>query len=87
MKKVVRFYQMSTGYVSGSIPPKFEDSHKKPIEACGSDSVMYPDGRWADRTIHLNAREYALKHGYIGYSIDFWKSDYSEIKGNYNSIK
>jgi hypothetical protein len=41
----VQFYQNSTGYIAGSIPPRFSDEHIKPIEMCGSDSVYILDGR------------------------------------------
>jgi hypothetical protein len=40
-----KFFHMSTGYVEGSSPPRFENSNKKLIEACGSDSVIQLDGR------------------------------------------
>ena len=41
----VQFYQKSTGYIAGSIPPRFSDKHIKPIPMCGSDGVYILDGR------------------------------------------
>lgn len=43
--KYVQFYHNSTGYIAGSIPPRFSDANIKPIEMCGSDSVYILDGR------------------------------------------
>jgi hypothetical protein len=43
--KYVQFYQKSTGYIAGSIPPRFSDEHIRPIEMCGSDGVYILDGR------------------------------------------
>lgn len=43
--KYVQFYHNSTGYIAGSIPPRFSDEHIKPIPMCGSDSVYILDGR------------------------------------------
>lgn len=43
--KYVQFYQKSTGYIAGSIPPRFSDANIKPIEMCGSDGVYILDGR------------------------------------------
>jgi hypothetical protein len=41
----VQFYQNSTGYIAGSIPPRFSDANIKPIPMCGSDGVYILDGR------------------------------------------
>jgi len=69
MSKYIQFYGMSTGYVPGSIPPKFSEAHKKPIELCGSDSIFPIDGRFCDATVHQVAKEQALKRRAIGYKI------------------
>jgi hypothetical protein len=45
MKAYCQFLALSTGYVSGSIPPRFEDSNKKPIDMLGSDGVFILDAR------------------------------------------
>ena len=42
--RYAQFFIMSTGYVAGSIPPRFDAAHIAPIEACGSDSVCILDG-------------------------------------------
>ena len=36
---------LSTGYIQGTTPPKFSNDNKKPIDACGSDSIVRLDGR------------------------------------------
>ena len=46
----------------------------KTIEACGSDSIYYPDLRWsqttadARATAHMNSLNKNLNKGYIGYN-------------------
>ena len=41
----VQMYHLSTGYVKGSMPPRFDEKLKKPIEACGSENVVVLDAR------------------------------------------
>jgi hypothetical protein len=69
MKSYIQFLTLSTGYVSGSIPPRFDDSHKKPIEMLGSDGVFQVDGRWNSATVHAVALEQSKKRRAIGYKI------------------
>ena len=45
MKHFIQFKQLSTGYISGTIPPQFSKDNIKAINACGSDSVYYLDNR------------------------------------------
>lgn len=61
--------QLSTGYIAGTIPPRFDDAHKAPIDKCGSDGVMPIDGRFNDASVHRAARMEAPKRGAIGYKI------------------
>jgi hypothetical protein len=69
MKSYIQFLTLSTGYVPGSIPPRFDDSHKKPIELIGSNGIFQVDGRWNSETIHAVAREQAKSRRAIGYKI------------------
>ena len=69
MKTFIQFYRLSTGYIQGTIPPKFDKAHQKPIEALGSDGVLFVDGRWSKSTQHEKAREYAKARGFIGYTL------------------
>ena len=69
MKSYIQFLTLSTGYVPGSIPPRFDDSHKKPIELLGSSGIFQVDGRWNSETIHAVAREQAKSRRAIGYKI------------------
>ena len=50
MKTFIQFYTLSAGYIQGTIPPKFDKAHAKPIEALGSDGVLFVDGRWSKST-------------------------------------
>ena len=67
--KYVQFFHMSAGYVPGTIPPVFDEAHKKPIPACGSDSILYADGRWGNRRIADEARRVGQQRGFIGYQV------------------
>lgn len=45
MKTYAVLQVLSTGYIFGTIPPKFDENNKKPIDMCGSDSIVNLDGR------------------------------------------
>ncbi len=45
MKTYAILQVLSAGYIDGTIPPKFSDDNKKPIDMCGSDSIVNLDGR------------------------------------------
>lgn len=64
-----QFYHLSTGYVPGSIPPRFDDAYKLPIEACGDRAVIVLDARRSNATNDNIARAECEKRGYIGYQI------------------
>lgn len=66
--KFAQFYHESTGYVEGSIPPRF-DGPKRLIPAVGSDSVMVLDGRWGLARCIAEARSMARARGYKGFSL------------------
>lgn len=63
-----QFYHPSTGYVEGSSPPRF-DGERKLIEACGSDSIAYLDGRLSLANKKRVAEERARSRGYQAYQI------------------
>ena len=63
------FYHMSTGYVAGSIPPRYSEDAKRPIPACGDRSVIILDGRNSLHTHTEIARKECAKRGYIGFAI------------------
>ena len=67
--RYAQFYINSTGYVAGSIPPRFDAAHVKPIEVCGSDGVMRIDGRFGDLRAVQEARAMCKKRGFIGFSM------------------
>ena len=80
-----QFYQLSTGYIPGTIPPKF--GTPAPIEALGDRAVIIIDGRLLESFQNHIARQECIKRGYIGYSMhkgdSFSKSrctkQYSEV--------
>lgn len=45
MKHYIQFLTLSTGYISGTIPPQFSEDNKKPIDLLGSDGLYYLDNR------------------------------------------
>lgn len=67
--RYAQFFQLSTGYVRGTIPPVFDDAHKKPIEACGDRAVIAIDGRINMESAKQIARRTCKERGYIGYQI------------------
>lgn len=70
--KYIQFYQMSTGYVEGSKPPRFDDANKKPIEAVGSEYVYVLDGRHNLNSCLMEAAHRASSpryHRCVGYKI------------------
>jgi len=69
MKTYAQFFTYSTGYVAGTIPPRFDDAHKKLIEACGDRGIIHIDSRLTKLTIGLIARETCQQRGYDGYQI------------------
>lgn len=68
--KYAQFFQMSTGYVSGTIPPEFRTDAKKPIPACGSDSVFRLDGRFNLATQADAARAECKRRGFVGFTLN-----------------
>jgi len=45
MKIYCQFKVLSTGYISGTIPPQYSEDNKKPIDMLGSDGVYILDAR------------------------------------------
>lgn len=67
--KYVQFFTMSTGYVAGSIPPRFDAANMRPIEACGSDGVHILDGRCGMPRCVAVARAECRRRKYVGFTI------------------
>ena len=71
--KYIQFIAASTGYVKGSVPPRFKKSNIKPIDALGTFSRRRLDGRYSLETCIIEAHScYALNHkneSYIGFKI------------------
>lgn len=62
-----QFYQLSTGYIPGTIPPQFGE--KKVIEATGDRSIVILDGRLCRTNQDMIARQECKRRGFIGYSL------------------
>ena len=67
--RYAQFFVMSTGYVPGSIPPRFDAAHIVPIEACGSDGVHILDGRYGLPRCVRVARAECKRRKYVGFAI------------------
>lgn len=67
--RYAQFFIMSTGYVPGSIPPRFSADHVAPIEACGSDGVYILDGRYGLARCADSARAECKRRKYVGFTI------------------
>lgn len=64
-----RFWQPSTGYVEGSIPPRFDKAAVKPIECCGSDGIVRLDGRMTIGCAANVARDVCKQRERIGFTL------------------
>lgn len=78
MKIYCQFLVMSTGYVSGSIPPRFEESNKVPIDLLGSDGIFILDARKSIVNMAIDCKErikqlYKVQNHIIGFRI--YRSD------------
>lgn len=65
----IQFYSLSTGYVEGTKPPEFSDSHKKPIPACGDRAVVAVDGRESPVSVATFAKTECHRRGFVGYKV------------------
>lgn len=63
----VQFYTMSTGYIAGTIPPKF--GAPELIAACGDRSVIVLDGRNSKAAMGDIAARECEKRGYRAWRI------------------
>lgn len=64
-----QFFHLSTGYVEGSNPPRYEESARKRIEACGSNGVAILDARRSLAALHFNAARICAERGFLGYRL------------------
>jgi len=63
------FHKLSTGYVDGTIPPRF-DGPKVPIPALGSDGMRIFDGRFGMSRCASEARAICKARGFAGFTIE-----------------
>lgn len=65
----VQFFQNSTGYVPGTIPPRFDPAYVKPIEATGDRGVLIVDGRLSAENIGRIAAEECRRRGFVAWQV------------------
>lgn len=85
----VFLWVLSTGYCSKT--HTFKDENRKPITACGSDSIIQIDKRLNTQNKRLFAENWAKNKG-IGYSIGYLEchdpnEQYSQSVVKYTEIK
>lgn len=71
MKAYCQFFHESTGYVPGSIPPRFDDKYIKPIEMIGSDGVFILDARRSLHNMIEDCKEQIKRHIKSKYIVGF----------------
>lgn len=66
-----QFKVLSTGYVPNSVPPRYSDEYKKPIDKLGSDGVYILDGRYTltNSIQHCIDRAKKLRGKIVGFDI------------------
>lgn len=64
-----QFYQLSTGYIAGTIPPRFSSDAREAIPATGDRSVIILDARVNSRTLGELAAAECKKRGFIAWRI------------------
>lgn len=69
MAYFAEFYSPSTGYIAGSMPPRFDEAYKRPIAACGDRAIIEIDGRLSPENVADIARQTCIQRGYIGYKV------------------
>ena len=68
--RFAEFYHLSTGYIEGTIPPRFSPDHVKPIPACGDRSVLILDARNRMEVSAFAAEKECKRRGYVGFTIN-----------------
>ena len=64
------FLHNSTGYIQGSIPPRFSRAHVKPVPMLGSDGSYTPDRGLSTWSILNEARDRAKSKPYcVGFEL------------------
>lgn len=77
--RFAQFYKKSTGYVPGSIPPKFDSAYVQPIAATGDRGVVIIDKRIRAKSACKIAAAECEKLGFIGWRM-FEGSSFSQCR-------
>ena len=84
MKHYIQFKTLSTGYISGTVPPQFSKEHVKPFDELGSDGIHYLDNRLSlNNMVKMGIDLCKVKRNQIGFSIVQYRTsilDGREIK-------
>lgn len=80
MKKLYcRYEVLSTGYISGSVPPQFSEDNKKPVDLLGSNGVMRLDNRNSLTTMIIKCKDsierHESKNSIVSFYIFDWETD------------
>lgn len=70
--RYIQFFHNSTGYVPGSIPPRYDAAYIKPIPALGSENSIPLDGRLNKAHCLMEAASLATSpryHRAVGYQL------------------
>lgn len=59
----IQFFNLSTGYVPGSVPPRFDDAYKTLQPACGDRAVIRVDGRTTPANVARGFAGYQVMRG------------------------
>lgn len=65
--RYAQFYKPSTGYIPGSIPPRFDPAYVMPIEACGDRALIIIDARMRPSDAGRIAAQECRDRGFIGW--------------------
>lgn len=65
----IQFFNLSTGYVPGSVPPRFDDAYKTLQPACGDRAVIRVDGRTTAANVAWLAVGECTARGFAGYQV------------------
>lgn len=65
--RYAQFYAESTGYVPGSMPPRFDPAYKTLIEGCGDRAVIIIDARIRSETAGQIAATECKKRGFLAW--------------------
>lgn len=67
--KFIEFYKNSTGYIPGSIPPRFDPAYVELIPALGSDGVKQVRANVSEQAVREIAEKECRTHRFKGWRV------------------